>query len=80
MFYLLALLQRLLTPLAIWPRLENGVLRAKPEEPDAQPVIVSVASDDRQSAGMEWTAAGSPAGYIVKYHAAPLDEVGGAEA
>jgi phage protein D len=37
----LALLQRLLTPLAIWPRLENGVLRAKPEEPDAQPVIVS---------------------------------------
>ena len=37
----LALLQRLLTPIAIWPRLENGVLRAKPEEADTSPVIVS---------------------------------------
>lgn len=37
----LALLQRLLTPIAIWPRLENGVLRAKPEEADSSPVIVS---------------------------------------
>jgi len=36
----LALLQRLLTPIAIWPRLEEGVLRAKPEEADASPVIV----------------------------------------
>lgn len=37
----LALLQRLLTPIAIWPRLENGVLRAKPEQADTFPVIVN---------------------------------------
>lgn len=37
----LALLQRLLTPVAIWPRLVDGVLRAKPEETDSSPVIVS---------------------------------------
>ncbi len=36
----LALLQRLLTPIAIWPRLENGVLRAKPEETGADPIII----------------------------------------
>jgi len=36
----MALLQRLLPPIGIWPRLENGALRAKPEEP-TEPVVVS---------------------------------------
>lgn len=36
----LALLQRLLPPIGIWPRLENGQLRAKAEQVDTSPVIV----------------------------------------
>lgn len=37
----LALLQRLLIPIGIWPRLENGMLRTKPEATDKNPVEVS---------------------------------------
>ena len=38
------------------------------------PVIVDVTATDRQSALMQWTAAGSPTRYIVKYHDDTLDE------
>ncbi len=44
----LALLQRLLTPIAIWPRLENGVLRAKPEATDTSPIIVDAQNNALQ--------------------------------
>lgn len=44
----LALLQRLLTPLAIWPRMEEGVLRAKPEETDSDPITVDAGDNALQ--------------------------------